>query len=276
MLDIDHFKRINDTFGHQAGDVVLQQLVQFLREMVRSGDLLFRWGGEEFVILTFSTGHRNARLFAESLRRKIAAHAFPDVGRLTVSIGVAEYLSSESAAEWFHRADEALYRAKQSGRNRVVVDSRGNSDAWGASDLSVLHLAWQEAYECGDATIDGQHRQLFDLANVLIEASLEQQKKPQVVHAALENLLSHVARHFADEEALLERHEYARLLPHKAAHARLLEKAAMLEQAARSGNVSLGELVNFIVGDVVAHHLFTMDRDFYPLFAQRAENAAGR
>ncbi len=268
MLDIDHFKRINDTFGHQAGDAVLQELVQFVKQVVRSGDLLFRWGGEEFVILAFSTGHRNARSFAEGLRRRIAAHAFSHTGRLSVSIGGAEYLSSESSAEWFQRADNALYRAKQSGRNRVVVDSRGNSDAWGASRPTVLHLVWQEAYQCGNSTIDDQHRELFDLANVLIDASFEQRESPDVLHAALDDLLSHVARHFADEEAVLEQHQYARLAPHKAAHARLLEKASMLEQAARAGSVSLGEIVNFVVGDVVAHHLFTMDRDFHPLFSQ--------
>jgi hemerythrin-like metal-binding protein len=84
-----------------------------------------------------------------------------------------------------------------------------------------------------------------------------------------------VARHFADEEALLEQHQYPRLAAHKAAHARLLKKASMLEHAAREGTVSLGELVNFIVGDVVAHHLFTMDRDFHPLFSPRAEDVAG-
>jgi diguanylate cyclase (GGDEF)-like protein/hemerythrin-like metal-binding protein len=275
MLDIDHFKHVNDTFGHLVGDAVLQELVQFIKQVVRSGDLLFRWGGEEFVILAFSTGHRAARSFAEGLRQKIAEHAFPDIGRLSVSIGVAEYLSSESAAEWFQRADNALYRAKQSGRDRVAVDSRGNSDAWGASSLSVLHLVWQEAYQCGNSTIDEEHRELFDLANVLIDASFEQREKPDVLNAALDDLLSHVARHFANEEALLEQHQYARLAPHKAAHARLLKKASMLKHAARAGSVSLGELVNFVVGDVIAHHLFTMDRDFHPLFSQRAEDIAG-
>lgn len=273
MLDIDHFKDINDRFGHLVGDSVLQELVQFIKQVVRSGDLLFRWGGEEFVILAFSTGHRAAGSFAEGLRQKIAEHAFPDIGRLSVSIGVAEYLSSESPALWFHRVDDALYRAKQCGRDRVVVDSRGNSDAWGAPGVSALHLVWQEAYDCGNATVDAQHRQLFDLANVLIDASFEQRDTPAILHAALDDLLSHLARHFADEEALLEQHQYARLDPHKAAHARLLEKASMLEQAARAGTVSLGELVNFVVGDVVAHHLFTMDRDFHPLFAQRVDDA---
>jgi hemerythrin-like metal-binding protein len=249
--------------------------VPFVKQVIRSGDLLFRWGGEEFVILAFSTGYRNARSFAEGLRRRIAAHDFSRAGRLSVSIGVAEYLSSESADEWFQRADNALYAAKQSGRNRLVVDSRGNSDAWDASRLSVLHLIWREAYQCGNATIDDEHRELFDLANALIDAAFQQRETPAALHAALAALLSHVARHFADEEALLELHHYPRLAPHKAAHARLLNKASTLEQAARRGAVSLGELVNFIVGDLVAQHLFTMDRDFYPLFSPRAGYVAG-
>jgi diguanylate cyclase (GGDEF)-like protein/hemerythrin-like metal-binding protein len=269
LLDIDRFKHINDTYGHQAGDAVLQDFVRFVKEGIRSVDLLFRWGGEEFVILAVSTGYRSAGSFAEALRCKIATHAFPLVGSLSVSIGVAEHLGAETPVEWFHRADEALYNAKQSGRNRVVVDARGSSDTWAAgSRRSALHLEWQEPYGCGNATIDDEHRGLFDLANVLIDASFEQEKSPDVFYAALEDLLAHLASHFADEEALLEQHQYARLAPHKAAHARLLEKASTLKNAARAGTASLGDVVDFMAGDVIAHHLFTMDRDFFPLFAK--------
>ena len=269
LLDIDHFKRINDEFGHQAGDAVLQDFVRFVQQRVRSGDLFFRWGGEEFVILAVSTGHRNAGSLAEALRRKVEANTFPEVGALSVSIGVAEHLDSETPAAWFHRVDEALYKAKQGGRNRVVVDARGNSDAWAAaSGLSALHLVWQEAYECGNATIDDEHRRLFELANALIDASFVQGKTPELFYTALGDLLAHVVRHFADEERLLEERGYARLAPHQAAHGRLLEKAALLDDAARAGTATLGDVVNFVAGEVVAHHLFTMDRDFFPLFAE--------
>jgi diguanylate cyclase (GGDEF)-like protein/hemerythrin-like metal-binding protein len=279
LLDIDHFKSINDTFGHPAGDAVLRDFVRFLKQRVRSVDMIFRWGGEEFAILAVSTGYRNAGPFAEVLRRKIAAHVFPDVGALSVSIGVAEHLGAESPDAWFRRADQALYTAKHSGRDRVVVDPRGSSDQWAAgSGVSALHLVWQEAYQCGNATIDGEHRQLFELANLLIDASFVQGKTPDVFLSALDDLLEHVTSHFADEEALLEQHQYERLASHKAAHAHLLEKALALKDAAHAGTASLGDLISFIAGDVVAHHLFTMDRDFFPLFEvkQDASGAATR
>jgi diguanylate cyclase (GGDEF)-like protein/hemerythrin-like metal-binding protein len=266
LLDIDHFKRINDTFGHPAGDAVLRDFVRFLKQGVRSADMIFRWGGEEFAVLAVSTGYRNAGPFAETLRRKIAAHVFPGVGSLTASIGVAEHVGEETPAIWFNRADQALYTAKQSGRNRVVVDPGGSSDQWAAeSGVSVLHLVWQEAYQCGNATIDEEHRGLFELANALIDASFAQEEHPEHFYGALDDLLAHVQTHFADEEALLEKHHYARLAPHKRAHAHLLQKALALKDAAHARTATLGDLVNFIAGDVVAHHLFTMDRDFFPL-----------
>jgi diguanylate cyclase (GGDEF)-like protein/hemerythrin-like metal-binding protein len=271
LLDLDHFKGINDTFGHQAGDVILQSFVRFVRQWTRSADVLFRWGGEEFVVLAVSTGYRHAAAFAEGLRRKIAAQDFPDIGSLSVSIGVAEHVGAESPAEWFHRVDEALYKAKQGGRNLVVVDPRGNSDAWATdSATSALHLVWQEAYESGNPVIDDEHRQLFDRANVLIDASFVQEETPEVFRAALDDLVAHVARHFAHEEALLEQHQYARLIPHKAAHARLLEKAAVLNDAARAGSATLGDIVNFVAAEVVVRHLLTMDRDFFTLFGERS------
>lgn len=130
LIDIDHFKRINDTWGHQAGDAVLRELVALIQNKIRSADLLFRWGGEEFVVLAVSTGYRDAQIFAEGLRAQIAAHNFPVTGPLSASIGVAELHGSETAQEWFARLDAALYVAKNSGRNRVVTDPRGNSDLW--------------------------------------------------------------------------------------------------------------------------------------------------
>lgn len=270
LLDIDHFKTINDTYGHQAGDEVLRELVGVTRAGIRNADLLFRWGGEEFAVLATSTGYRNTSVLAEVLRCKIEQHCFPHVGALTVSIGVAEHSASETADAWFRRADQALYLAKGGGRNRVVVDSCGNSDAWAAqTGKCALHLVWQEAYECGNATIDGEHRRLFELANAAIDASFLVGTAPELFCAALDALLAHAALHFSDEEALLEECGYERLRPHKAAHQHLLAKALVLKAGAEAGTVTLGSLVNFLANDLVAHHLFTMDRDFFPLFGAR-------
>jgi diguanylate cyclase (GGDEF)-like protein/hemerythrin-like metal-binding protein len=267
LLDIDHFKRINDRFGHATGDVVLREVVHVVQQQVRGADMLFRWGGEEFVVMTPSTGYRSAERVAEKIRAAVETHDFPAAGRVTVSLGVAEHLPLESAEDWFKRVDKALYAAKEGGRNRAVVDRRGSSDLWAAGAAQVIRLQWSETYECGEPTIDSQHRRLFDLANRLIETAMDADRDRGPFNAALEELLAHVARHFADEEGILALRRYAHLEAHRRAHAGLLARAGKLKEKAAAGDVALGELVEFLAHDVVARHLLTADRDFFPLFA---------
>ena len=268
LLDIDHFKRINDTYGHQTGDVVLRELVTVIRNSIRAADVLFRWGGEEFVVLAASTGYRNAQTLAEKLRAAVAAHDYPGVGTVTISLGVAEHTGGESAAAWFQRLDAALYAAKNSGRNRVHTDANGNSDLWTwESGLSALHLVWQEAYASGHLLIDAEHRELFSLANLLIDAALAENEAQGDVGVVLDQLIAHVRMHFAHEEAILGEYAYSGLDFHKAAHAALLDKAGKLKQAAANGNITFGAVVEFLTKDVVARHLLLADRDFFPLFS---------
>jgi two-component system cell cycle response regulator len=127
VLDVDHFKPINDTYGHLAGDSVLRQLGALLDDAVRKVDIVARYGGEEFVMLLPETNREGGILFAERLRDRVAGKAF-DVGleqpvHLTVSIGIASFPSPRvtTTEDLFARADEALYRAKSGGRNRVCT-----------------------------------------------------------------------------------------------------------------------------------------------------------
>jgi len=269
LLDIDHFKRINDSFGHGVGDEVLRELVRLVGSRVRPSDVLFRWGGEEFAVLLAAAGYRGAERAAENLRAAVAAHAFGKAGRVTVSVGVAEHDGGEDRERWFGRLDEALYAAKRGGRDRVVVDRRGDSDAWAAEGgAAPLSLAWQEAYECGEPTIDAEHRELFAMANRLIEASSRAQSEPGVFLSMLDLLVVHVRRHFADEEAILGRLGYAELEPHRRAHEGLLRRAGWLRERAQAGEATLGAVVEFLAQDVVARHLLTVDRAFFPLFGK--------
>lgn len=123
LLDADHFKRVNDSFGHGAGDAVLQQLARLLIEHTRTTDFVARYGGEEFVVLLPETPHQDEALtVAEKIRSAVEITAFPLMGRLTVSIGISVWSPKDStSAEVFKRADEALYLAKSCGRNQVVV-----------------------------------------------------------------------------------------------------------------------------------------------------------
>jgi diguanylate cyclase (GGDEF)-like protein/hemerythrin-like metal-binding protein len=267
-LDVDDFKRVNDTRGHAIGDQVLRELVGVISKSIRTSDMLFRWGGEEFVILAPSTSYAAAGGLAETLRSRIEQQGIQTAGNITVSLGVAEHDSSESESEWFRRADMALYSAKNSGRNRVVVDPRGNSDRWTTDQgATLLRLHWHRTYNCGDATIDLEHRQLFELANALIDAAFTRGANPQAFDFALDKLLVHIARHFAHEEAILARHKYAQLDAHALAHKKLLDRARQLRTAAAAGGgVTIGELVDFLADEVVARHMLKADREFYPLF----------
>jgi diguanylate cyclase (GGDEF)-like protein len=119
MLDIDHFKRINDTYGHTTGDSVLKELVRLIRDNLREVDILTRWGGEEFLILAPDTNKLAATTLAERLRQAVKEHDFPEAGSVTISLGVAQYSRKESVDELVSRVDEHMYLAKQSGRNRV-------------------------------------------------------------------------------------------------------------------------------------------------------------
>lgn len=270
LFDIDHFKRVNDTFGHLVGDSVLRELVEVVNGCIRSADILFRWGGEEFVVVAASTGYRAATALAEKIRARVDEHVFAHVGSVTVSLGVAEYMTSESVEVWFQRVDAALYTAKDSGRNRVSIDARGNSDLWATEGgQSLIRLVWQEAYECGEPTIDAQHRELFDLANTLFDVSF----RPDATGAsaeALDRLLAHISRHFVDEERLLAEHGYPQLESHRRAHSALLARARDLKASVAAGTTTFGGLVDFMANTVVAQHLFRVDREFYPLFKVKA------
>ncbi|MHB8947458.1 MAG: bacteriohemerythrin [Rhodoferax sp.] len=267
FFDIDHFKLVNDRFGHASGDLVLCELVKVVCSSIRAGDLLFRWGGEEFVILAPGTSYRSAANLAESLRAKIEQHAIETVGHVSISLGVAEHLADEGAQTLLGRADAAMYAAKSGGRNRVVVDQHGSSDSWLADDdATILHLSWHESYACGEATVDQQHRQLFDLANQLIKAAFRREANPQAFDAALQRLIAHVAQHFKDEEAILAQRQYPGLALHAQAHKKLIEHALKLRDTAASGGVTVGELVEFLADEVVARHMLRTDREFYPLF----------
>jgi diguanylate cyclase (GGDEF)-like protein len=121
MADIDHFKAINDTLGHDAGDVVLRGLGELLRRRTRGTDMAFRVGGEEFFILVHDTDQRRCTEFAESLRRQVEASRLLPDRRVTISVGVGGLEEGMDVATWVKTCDERLYRAKEGGRNRVVA-----------------------------------------------------------------------------------------------------------------------------------------------------------
>ena len=125
MVDIDYFKKVNDQYGHQIGDQVLQAMAKMLTANSRKGDFVGRFGGEEFVILLPNTSAQDALVYCEKLREAIAGKEI-DTSKgalsITISLGVSQLLEEdEGVAAWLSRADDALYQAKEQGRNRTVV-----------------------------------------------------------------------------------------------------------------------------------------------------------
>ncbi|MBT0585939.1 GGDEF domain-containing protein [Alteromonas oceanisediminis] len=122
MLDVDHFKQVNDQLGHACGDKVLMEFAELVQLRIRDSDALFRFGGEEFVVLLENTDAKEALLVAETLRNSVLEHhwlAFDS--RITVSAGVAQYINGETMEEWLGRADDAMYEAKTRGRNACIA-----------------------------------------------------------------------------------------------------------------------------------------------------------
>ncbi|NLJ66568.1 MAG: GGDEF domain-containing protein, partial [Clostridiales bacterium] len=121
MLDIDHYKEINDSYGHDVGDEVLKKLSKTLLRNIRKVDILARWGGEEFAILMPKNNAEEAYKMLERLRMIIENTQFINDIRITISAGVAELKDSDISDDLVRRADEALYKAKNNGRNNVQV-----------------------------------------------------------------------------------------------------------------------------------------------------------
>ena len=134
LLDIDHFKRVNDEHGHEVGDRVLQELSGELRRIFRSSDYIARWGGEEFLIALTNSDLAASTAILERLRREIADSSAFSVSSLTLSMGVAEWHTSQDLASALSQADRALYGAKHKGRNTLVPA--------GSADESAAPAAW--------------------------------------------------------------------------------------------------------------------------------------
>ncbi len=264
FFDLDYFKRVNDTYGHAVGDAVLATVAEVVREQLRASDFLARWGGEEFLILAAGTRLEGAMALGEKIRLAVASTVFPGCGSLTLSLGVAEYGLGEEFEHWIARGDQALYRAKEGGRNRLECASRVVGLLEGVHAIP-FRLNWDDAYASGQPQIDAQHQELFELTNSLF-ASMDGGQPSADLGLHLRRLIAHVAQHFHDEEARLLEVGYPALPAHAAEHQRLLSSIQDLEQDLDAGRLDLGRLVTFLAVEVVRDHLLQGDRDYFGCF----------
>jgi diguanylate cyclase (GGDEF) domain/hemerythrin-like metal-binding domain len=262
MLDLDKFKQVNDQFGHLAGDEVLSVFGRLLHADIRATDVPGRWGGEEFIVVLPSSTFFDAVTLAEHIRERLTALSFSFGAVVTVSIGVAACRPTDTVEEWIKRADLALYRAKVNGRNQVMVeDLSGSIDNYMCSASRTLHLQWNKTYECGHAEIDNQHKNLFMMANKLLQLNDEKANKENIA-AEIRTMIEATIAHFRYEERILKQVAHQGLSPHTHSHQRLLEKTNNLLDRLQSGSAEIGTLLHFMIYELTAQHIMIDDRYF--------------
>lgn len=258
IFDLDHFKKVNDTWGHPVGDLVLKHTAEIIGDRIRKADILVRIGGEEFVVLMPETRLAGAREAAESLREALVANEHPIAGKVTASFGVAERMKIEPFSYWYRRADEALYRAKQGGRNCVVT-----ADESGSLPFEAVRLEWRSEWESGNPLIDEQHQELIALGNKIIYLVLEK-ARPEELLSQLELLIEHIRSHFTAEGKILVQAGYPEHLHHGEIHKGLLEKLLICKAEYLAGGLTPTAFFAFVVDEIVVGHMLKEDRKFFP------------
>lgn len=263
MLDLDHFKAINDTHGHAVGDAVLRGFSDLLREAIRGTDFAGRWGGEEFIVIMPFSDMSDAVCMAERIRARLEKAEFAHGAPVTTSIGVAGCRSTDTWEEWLGRADMALYRAKSAGRNVVRVENlEVVPDEPITGGVCLRQLQWNPACESGHALIDTQHKELFVLINELLRLGAGGGDSPEI-RRKIEALYGRTVTHFQDEERVLREHGYARLDEHAKAHQHLLDRAHKLLGLYERGEVDLPALFHFMIYELTAQHMMIDDQRFF-------------
>lgn len=258
IYDLDYFKRINDTWGHPVGDMVLKQTAQLVSQIIRKSDYLIRMGGEEFLVIMPHTNIEGAITMGEKIRVEIEEYIHPIVGKFTVSIGVTQRLKTESFQTIYERADAAMYQAKNEGRNRVVsIKNQAEMP------IASINIKWKSEWESGSAEIDEQHKELLNFANSLMYISLSN-KGDEKAKQMLSILKEKIVEHFELEEKILKRLEVPNYQEHVNTHRYLVDKFVKLNISYEKGEIKPSLLFMFVVDEVIVNHLVEMDTNFFP------------
>jgi len=257
LMDLDYFKEINDKYGHDIGDRIIVMASQIIASSLRSGDQLYRWGGDEFLILTPYTDLEGAGRLAQRILDKFENTDFPTIKTQTVSIGCAQHFAYEPKEAWFKRVDLALYRAKQLGRNRV--------EAWDNTEILPANMAkkrWEDLFESGNETIDAQHKGLLDLSNELYEI-LGSGNSAENVDGILDRVSEELKSHFIYESGLMKKMGFPLHDEHLEIHRQLLIDYDALRLQLKTGILSLGGFFNFVSERLIEGHILKEDMKFF-------------
>ncbi|WP_125260888.1 diguanylate cyclase [Dickeya lacustris] len=262
MLDLDHFKNVNDDYGHATGDDVLKAFAHTARSILRTTDVLGRWGGEEFVVILPATGISGAIQTAERLRKALESQRFAHNLQITTSIGVAVCQSTDHWESWLGRADLALYRAKAAGRNRIETETLLVDPTLAAMSLPethLIHLTWHPNYEVGHAEVDKEHQYLFSQANALLQIILNNGSREAFLHQ-ISQIIDILNDHMQHEEQWLWEIRHPDAAHHAQLHSHLLWRAGELQQRFEQQQIGMMELFHYVVYEVITQHMLIEDK----------------
>ncbi len=281
FIDLDNFKPLNDTYGHEVGDLLLIEVARRLNACVREMDTVARYGGDEFVVIVGELevdrdeSTLRASLVAEKIRTALAEPYRLPIERdgtgdemleyhCTASIGLTVFSGSDASREEILKwADAAMYQAKVKGNNSVQISTTLSSGpVAGGLASTFIHFVWHSAYECGNPVIDEQHRALFGDANRILSAMLVERPVNELADL-IDHLMGDVVRHFKDEEAIIATAGFKGTAEHRAVHNQLLDRALTLVGRFHAGILGVGELFQFLGYDLVAQHMLSADREFF-------------
>ncbi len=261
IADIDHFKYVNDTWGHPVGDDVLVVFSRLLGEQIRKSDILSRLGGEEFVVILPNSKSQDAMKVAEKMRLAVANYEFPIISKVTASFGVAQMELNESLRSWYKRTDDAMYIAKSNGRNCVV----GSNETVTLETISTSpYFEWVADWESGNGEIDNQHRSIVEMGNSLI--FMFQSNVPyEIIIKQVDKIIKHISQHFYYEEKILYNLQFPAYEEHCALHRDIIMKAQELKKRFQDGEVKSIALASFLVDDFIVGHMAKADAKFFYL-----------
>lgn len=257
IFDLDHFKHINDTWGHPIGDEVLKQTAEITGSLIRNTDMIFRFGGEEFVILLPETTISDAHAVAEKLRNALDRNIHPVIGRFTASFGVGERSKNESFKIWYQKVDNALYSAKNEGRN-LVVDSLDLE----VSNVATVYIEWKNEWSSGNNIIDQQHQKLIEMTNELLDMSFSIMYSEKII-SHFDILLECLINHFAYEEKLIFNSGYPDFDKHVKEHKQLCEKALQFKKTCQRGQLKYSDCFEILVDDIIIGHIINEDTKYF-------------
>ena len=258
MLDLDYFKRVNDTLGHDAGDKVLVSTVSTIRNLIRTVDHIGRWGGEEFLIILPQTGLEGALLVAEKIRLACEKHIHGAAGVVTASLGVAEWMRGESFDQFVKRVDNATYRAKDGGRNMVSVSIEGRD-----TSHIICKINWIKDWETGNTIIDGGHREIIATVNHMMDLVVAENRREELGFL-FDEYIEKLHDHYQAEEKILADTAYADMDHHIAEHRHIYKRMLNAREEFATGDVTGVDLISQIIDDFVIGHMVNMDLQFFP------------